>query len=71
MNFDENWLAYRIANMRFAEVDYHLVLLPSLLCNLIAGPGFARGFMTNELANMTPSLKATPSRAALRSRCRG
>lgn len=52
MNFDqENWLAYRVANMRFAEVirsqlregdtvwvqDYHLMLLPMLLRGLIDG----------------------------------
>lgn len=52
MNFDEdNWLAYREANMRFAEVvntfvgsgdmvwvqDYHLMLLPMLLRTLISG----------------------------------
>jgi trehalose 6-phosphate synthase len=50
MNFDEeNWLAYRQANMRFAEAvkkqltpgamvwvqDYHLMLLPMLLRNII------------------------------------
>jgi trehalose 6-phosphate synthase len=52
MNFDEeNWLAYRQANLRFAEAvrqqitpgamvwvqDYHLMLLPMLLRGLIAG----------------------------------
>ncbi|KAL9714275.1 Trehalose-6-P synthase/phosphatase complex synthase subunit [Leucoagaricus gongylophorus] len=52
MNFDEaNWLAYRQANMQFAEVvrqqitpramvwvqDYHLMLLPMLLRGLIDG----------------------------------
>src|SRR5256885_2200865 len=52
MNFDEeNWLAYRQANMRFAEAvkqqlspgsmvwvqDYHLMLLPMLLRGLIDG----------------------------------
>jgi trehalose 6-phosphate synthase len=52
MNFDEeNWLAYRQANLRFAEVvrqqitpgamvwvqDYHLMLLPMLLRGLIDG----------------------------------
>jgi trehalose 6-phosphate synthase len=52
MNFDqENWLAYRVANTRFAEVirsrlrdgdtvwvqDYHLMLLPMLLRGLIDG----------------------------------
>ncbi|GHJ88576.1 hypothetical protein NliqN6_4978 [Naganishia liquefaciens] len=52
MNFDEShWLAYREANMRFAEVvhsfveagdmvwvqDYHLMLLPMLLRTMITG----------------------------------
>ncbi|KAJ9097677.1 hypothetical protein QFC21_004714 [Naganishia friedmannii] len=52
MNFDEShWLAYREANMRFAEVvnsfvtendmvwvqDYHLMLLPMLLRTMISG----------------------------------
>jgi trehalose 6-phosphate synthase len=52
MNFDEeNWLAYRQANLQFAEVvrqqitpgamvwvqDYHLMLLPMLLRGLIDG----------------------------------
>jgi trehalose 6-phosphate synthase len=52
MNFDEeNWLAYRQANMQFAEVvrqqltpgamvwvqDYHLMLLPMLLRGIIDG----------------------------------
>lgn len=52
MNFDEgNWLAYRQANMQFAEAvraqlqdgsmvwvqDYHLMLLPMMLRSLIAG----------------------------------
>lgn len=52
MNFDEdNWLAYREANMRFAEVvntfvgagdmvwvqDYHLMLLPMLLRTMMSG----------------------------------
>lgn len=52
MNFDqENWLAYRVANLLFAQVvhsqlrqgdtvwvqDYHLMLLPLLLRSLIDG----------------------------------
>lgn len=52
MNFDEeNWLAYRQANLRFAEAvrtqltpgalvwvqDYHLMLLPKLLRGLVDG----------------------------------
>jgi trehalose 6-phosphate synthase len=70
MNFDEeNWLAYRIANMRFAEVvrqqirensmvwvqDYHLMLLPLLLRSLVAGPEFAK---SNELANITDGIES-------------
>ncbi|KAI9461571.1 glycosyltransferase family 20 protein [Lactarius psammicola] len=73
MNFDEeNWLAYRIANMRFAEVvrqqirensmvwvqDYHLMLLPLLLRSLVTGPEFARGFTTNEFANITDGIES-------------
>lgn len=53
MNFDEaNWLAYRQANMAFAQAilkqlspgsmvwvqDYHLMLLPMLLRSLVDGP---------------------------------
>jgi len=53
MNFEEqNWLAYRQANMAFAQVilkqlspgsmvwvqDYHLMLLPMLLRSLVDGP---------------------------------
>ena len=59
MNFDAaNWLAYREANMRFADVvfsmlhagdmvwvqDYHLMLLPMLLRSIISGE-FAQGEM--------------------------
>ncbi|KAH9003039.1 glycosyltransferase family 20 protein, partial [Lactarius hatsudake] len=66
MSFDEeNWLAYRIANMRFAEVvrqqirensmvwvqDYHLMLLPLLLRSLVTGPEFACGFTTNGITD--------------------
>ncbi|KAH9031780.1 alpha-trehalose-phosphate synthase TPS1 subunit [Lactarius pseudohatsudake] len=73
MNFDEeNWLAYRIANMRFAEVvrqqirensmvwvqDYHLMLLPLLLRSLVTGPEFARGFTTNEFASITDGIES-------------
>ncbi|KAL7420149.1 Trehalose-6-P synthase/phosphatase complex synthase subunit [Cryptotrichosporon argae] len=60
MNFDaDNWLAYREANMRFADVvsgfakagdvvwvqDYHLMLLPMLLRTMISGES-AQGEMT-------------------------
>lgn len=59
MNFDEeNWLAYRQANMRFAEAvkkqvtpgamvwvqDYHLMLLPMFLRNIIDGKKQNSGF---------------------------
>ena len=59
MNFDEeNWLAYRRANLKFAETvrtqlrsgdmvwvqDYHLMLLPLFLRNLIAS-GIKKGSM--------------------------
>lgn len=73
MNFDEeNWLAYRIANMRFAEVvrqqvrensmvwvqDYHLMLLPMLLRGLVTGPELTREFTSNELANLTQDIES-------------
>jgi len=73
MNFDEeNWLAYRIANMRFAEVvrqqirensmvwvqDYHLMLLPMLLRGLVTGPELRREFTANELANITDGVES-------------
>jgi len=73
MNFDEeNWLAYRIANVRFAEVvrkqvrensmvwvqDYHLMLLPMLLRGLVTGPELTREFTSNELANITEGVES-------------
>jgi len=73
MNFDEeNWLAYRIANMRFAEVvrqqvrensmvwvqDYHLMLLPMLLRGLVTGPELTREFTSKELANITQDIES-------------
>jgi trehalose 6-phosphate synthase len=72
MNFDEeNWLAYRMANMRFAEVvrqqvrensmvwvqDYHLMLLPMLLRALLTGPELTREFTSNELAVITEGVE--------------
>lgn len=63
MNFDEDhWLAYREANMRFAEVvngfvnagdmvwvqDYHLMLLPMLLRTLMSGGTSAHGETTRK-----------------------
>ena len=62
MNFDAaNWLAYREANMRFADTvasmvqagdmvwvqDYHLMLLPMLLRSIISGEA-AQGEMVRE-----------------------
>jgi trehalose 6-phosphate synthase len=73
MNFEEeNWLAYRMANMRFAEVvrqqirensmvwvqDYHLMLLPMLLRSLVTGPDLTRDFTTNELAVITEGVES-------------
>jgi len=73
MNFDEeNWLAYRIANMRFAEVvrkqvrensmvwvqDYHLMLLPMLLRGLVTGHELTHEFTSNELANITEGVES-------------
>ncbi|KAA1467596.1 alpha-trehalose-phosphate synthase TPS1 subunit [Dentipellis sp. KUC8613] len=72
MNFDEeNWLAYRQANMRFAEVvrqqirpgsmvwvqDYHLMLLPMLLRGLVTGPEHTREFTENELMKISDGLE--------------
>ncbi|KAJ7773166.1 glycosyltransferase family 20 protein [Mycena metata] len=71
MNFDEeNWLAYRQANLSFAEVvrkqitpgamvwvqDYHLMLLPMLLRGLL--DGVTGGETTKrELANITEGVE--------------
>ncbi|KAG8740733.1 Trehalose-6-P synthase/phosphatase complex synthase subunit [Ceratobasidium sp. 414] len=67
MNFDEaNWLAYRQANLKFAEAiralvrprdmvwvqDYHLMLLPMLLRGLIDGPGKDGSLTHTELAKI-------------------
>ncbi|TFY80539.1 hypothetical protein EWM64_g3477 [Hericium alpestre] len=72
MNFDEeNWLAYRQANMAFAEVvrqqvrpgsmiwvqDYHLMLLPMLLRGLITGSESTREFTANELAKVSEGVE--------------
>jgi trehalose 6-phosphate synthase len=71
MNFDEqNWLAYRQANMRFAEAvlqqitpgsmvwaqDYHLMLLPMLLRGLLDGPN-AGDFTVNELSKIMEGIE--------------
>ncbi|KAG8720040.1 Trehalose-6-P synthase/phosphatase complex synthase subunit [Ceratobasidium sp. 394] len=67
MNFDEaNWLAYRQANLKFAEAirglvrsrdmvwvqDYHLMLLPMLLRGLVDGPGKDGSLTQTELAKI-------------------
>ncbi|KAF9468222.1 alpha,alpha-trehalose-phosphate synthase TPS1 subunit [Collybia nuda] len=72
MNFDEeNWLAYRQANMRFAEVvrqqitpgamvwvqDYHLMLLPMLLRGLIDDHQNAGDFTLEELTKITEGIE--------------
>jgi len=72
MNFDEeNWLAYRQANMRFAEVvrqqitpgamvwvqDYHLMLLPMLLRRLIDGAHNGGDFTQAELSKITEGIE--------------
>src|ERR1700733_16226367 len=72
MNFDEeNWLAYRQANMRFAEVvrsqitpgamvwvqDYHLMLLPMLLRGLIDGRQGGGPFILKELSKITEGIE--------------
>lgn len=71
MNFDEeNWLAYRQANMKFAEAvkqqvrpgsmvwvqDYHLMLLPMFLRGLVTGPDEMRDMTSNELEKITEGL---------------
>ncbi|KAJ7227085.1 glycosyltransferase family 20 protein [Mycena pura] len=72
MNFDEeNWLAYRQANLRFAEVvrtqitpgamvwvqDYHLMLLPMLLRGLLDGVNTGGETTVRELANITEGVE--------------
>ncbi|KAJ7104246.1 glycosyltransferase family 20 protein [Mycena belliarum] len=72
MNFDEeNWLAYRQANLRFAEVvrtqitpgamvwvqDYHLMLLPMLLRGLLDGANSGGEATMRELANITEGVE--------------
>ena len=72
MNFDEeNWLAYRQANLQFAEVvrqqltpgamvwvqDYHLMLLPMLLRGIIDGGETLGAFMGPELSKITEGIE--------------
>jgi trehalose 6-phosphate synthase len=67
MNFDAaNWLAYREANMRFADVvssfcsagdmvwvqDYHLMLLPMLLRSVIGGESAQGPMVRQELGRV-------------------
>lgn len=67
MNFDAaNWLAYREANMRFADVvagfcsagdmvwvqDYHLMLLPMLLRSMISGEAAQGEMVRRELGRV-------------------
>ena len=71
MNFDEeNWLAYRQANMQFAEAvrqqispgamvwvqDYHLMLLPMLLRGILDGGKTVGTFTRDELARITEGI---------------
>ncbi|KAG5651723.1 hypothetical protein H0H81_007693 [Sphagnurus paluster] len=77
MNFDEeNWLAYRQANLRFAEAvlqqltpgamvwvqDYHLMLLPMLLRALVDGTS-AGNFTVAELSKITEGIEPEPTAA--------
>jgi trehalose 6-phosphate synthase len=76
MNFDvENWLAYRQANMKFAEAvlkqltpdamvwvqDYHLMLLPMLLRNLIDGAPSERDVTRDDLSKITEGVEGFES----------
>ncbi|KAL1660754.1 glycosyltransferase family 20 protein [Schizophyllum commune] len=78
MNFDEeNWLAYRQANQQFAEAvmqqirpgsmvwvqDYHLMLLPMLLRNLVDGPSKS-GQIQQELEKITEGINEEEGVAA-------
>jgi trehalose 6-phosphate synthase len=77
MNFDEeNWLAYRQANLQFAEVvrtqitpgamvwvqDYHLMLLPMLLRGLLDGLDAGGETTFRELANITEGVESDLSK---------
>ncbi|PFH53182.1 glycosyltransferase family 20 protein [Amanita thiersii Skay4041] len=72
MNFDEeNWLAYRRANLQFAEAvrqqitpgamvwvqDYHLMLLPMLLRGLIDGHNIAGDLTSTELSKIREGIE--------------
>ncbi|KAF9267622.1 glycosyltransferase family 20 protein [Marasmius fiardii PR-910] len=73
MNFDEeNWLAYRQANMQFAEAvqkqltpgamvwvqDYHLMLLPMLLRGLVDGVQERGDYTATELSRITEGVES-------------
>ena len=73
MNFDEeNWLAYRQANLKFAEAvrsqlssgdmvwvqDYHLMLLPMLLRNIIENVDKKGNLTKRELTRITEGMEA-------------
>ncbi|EJU04984.1 alpha-trehalose-phosphate synthase t [Dacryopinax primogenitus] len=77
MNFDEaNWLAYRQANMQFAEVvrdqvrpgdmvwvqDYHLMLMPMMLRNMLQG-GKAGGLTNEEMPRIMEGVHQAPKQA--------
>jgi trehalose 6-phosphate synthase len=72
MNFDEeNWLAYRQANLQFAEVvrhqitpgamvwvqDYHLMLLPLFLRRILDGRKNLAASMGQGLSNVTEGME--------------
>ncbi|KAK0464747.1 glycosyltransferase family 20 protein [Desarmillaria tabescens] len=72
MNFDEeNWLAYRQANLQFAEAvkmqltpgsmvwvqDYHLMLLPMLLRGLINGAQTESHYTQKELSKIAEGIE--------------
>ena len=74
MNFDAaNWLAYREANMRFADVvasmanagdmvwvqDYHLMLLPMLLRSIISGESAQGEMVRRELGRVKEGVDET------------
>lgn len=80
MNFEEeNWTAYRQANLMFAEVvrsqlrsgdmvwvqDYHLMLLPMLLRNLITTPNHSSSFSKGELSRVTEGIETDEIAAPL------
>lgn len=76
MNFDEeNWLAYRQANMAFAEVvlqqitpgamvwvqDYHLMLLPMLLRTLVDNRAAESALTSTELSRILEGVQHDPA----------